>query len=373
MKTFKAIFAGGGTGGHLFPALAIADRMKARLENEMTPEFIFVGTRRGIEYKLRESLGYPLVLINIRGVARSLKPSNLLFPFLLTGSVLKCLYTLWRFRPDIVVGTGGYVMGPVLLAAYLLNYPRVIQEQNSFPGVTTRRMAPLVDKVFLGFGEASRYLNERSTVLETGNPVKEIIGNVSREEALRFFGLNPDKKTILILGGSQGASRINKNILAHLDSLSPEMQLVWQTGEKDFRDIFAAAGRKTAERAVFSFTNQIEMAYAAADIAIARAGALTLAEIAAAGLASILIPYPYATGDHQTKNAESYILRGAAEVVADANLDQVNLLGRATDLVKCGQASRMAQAALAISRRGNRPATDIISEEIIKLARAAKE
>lgn len=367
MKTFRAIFAGGGTGGHLFPALAIADGLKHRLENEYEIDFRFIGTKRGIEYRMRDRLGYPLYLMNVRGLARSAALSNLLFPFLLFWAYLKSLVMVWRFRPDVVVGTGGYVMGPMFLAASTLNSLRVIQEQNSYPGVTTRQLAIKAHKVFLGFEDARHHLKSGCDIVVTGNPIKKIIGTVPRDEGIRHFGLDMKKKTILILGGSQGAMSINLNILDCLKNLPDGYQLIWQTGERGYQDLIDLAGERLKGHVAFAITDRVEMAYAAADIAIARAGAITLAELEAAELPAILVPFPFATADHQRKNAESFERAGAAVLYYDEQLGKVDLLQEAVAILESDKQTTMKQAVQAMHERRKRPATDVIVDEIMQL------
>jgi UDP-N-acetylglucosamine--N-acetylmuramyl-(pentapeptide) pyrophosphoryl-undecaprenol N-acetylglucosamine transferase len=367
VKEFKAIFAGGGTGGHLFPALAIAEKLKSLLEPDNKVDFKFVGTRRGIEYRMKDRLGYPLYLISVRGLSRAGVFRNILFPFLLVGGVLKSAFLILRFKPDIIVGTGGYVMGPVIMAAIAFNRHCVIQEQNSYPGLTTRQLASKVDRVFLGFGTASKYLGRTCEIVETGNPVKEVIGSVSKETARRHYGFDMTDCVILILGGSQGARRINQNILKHIKTLPNNFRLIWQAGETDFEEIAAVVGDSVNSRSFFPFTNDIEKAYAAADIAVARAGALTLAELETAGVPSILIPYPYATGDHQRKNAEHFVESGGAVIVEDSRLEDIDLIGEAVGLVESGRCDRMADAVESMRRSRIKPAVDVIAEEILKL------
>ncbi len=367
MKKLKAIFAGGGTGGHLYPALAIANKLRSIVEPQGEIDFRFVGTRRGVEYRMRDSLGYPLTLITVRGLSRKGILRNILFPFLLIGSTLKSMLLIFRISPDIVVGTGGYVMGPVLMAAVIMNRRCVIQEQNSYPGVTTRQLAHRVDKVFLGFGEARKYLKKLSETVETGNPVKESVGTVSREKAREYFGFDIDDKVILVLGGSQGASSINNNILGHLETLPDKYRIIWQTGERDYKEVAAKAGGKVSGRALFSFSDHIETAYAAADIAIARAGALTLAELEAAGLPSVLVPYPYATADHQKKNAEVYVNAGASFLIYDNELDEVSLIKGTVALLEDGSVVKMKDAIDKMRRKRKKPAADIIADEILSL------
>jgi UDP-N-acetylglucosamine--N-acetylmuramyl-(pentapeptide) pyrophosphoryl-undecaprenol N-acetylglucosamine transferase len=367
MKKLTVIFAGGGTGGHLYPALAIAEMLKAKIQPDGAADFRFIGTRRGLEYRIRDKLGYPLSLITIRGLYRHGILKNILFPILLLGAMLKSMYFILRFRPDLVVGTGGYVMGPVLLAAIAMNRRCVIQEQNSYPGVTTRQLAHKVDKVFLGFGAAAGFLNKNAETIETGNPVKDTIGRVSRDEGREYFRFGSTDKVILVLGGSQGATSINQNILNYLNTLPDGYQLIWQTGERDYKDIAAAAGGRVESRALFPFTDQIELAYAAADIAIARAGALTLAELEAAGLPSVLIPYPYAAGDHQRKNAEVFVENGASLMIDNGELSEVSLLKGVVSLIEDGSYLKMAEAVEIMRRRRKKPAAEMIAEEILEL------
>ncbi|UCD16978.1 MAG: undecaprenyldiphospho-muramoylpentapeptide beta-N-acetylglucosaminyltransferase [Candidatus Zixiibacteriota bacterium] len=367
MNRVRAIFAGGGTGGHLFPALAIADKLRARIAPAYQADFRFVGTKRGIEYKMRDKLGYPLHLMSVRGFRRSAILSNLLFPFFLFGALIKSIILILRFHPDIVIGTGGYVMGPVFLAATMLNISRVIQEQNSYPGITTRQLALKADKVFLGFADAKAHLKPGCNTVVTGNPIKEVIGTIPREEGLRHFKLSDAKKTILILGGSQGAMSINLNILDCLKDLPDGHQLIWQTGERGYRELVDLAGDRLQGHAVFPITDRIELAYAAADIAIARAGAITLAELEAAEVPAILIPFPFAAANHQCKNAELFEREGAAVVFGDEQLGRVDLLREAVELLNSGSQMLMQKAMRAMHRCQDKPAADRIVSEIMQL------
>lgn len=372
MKTFKAIFAGGGTGGHLFPALTIASALKERLEPEYKTEFRFVGTKRGLEYRMKETLGYPLIILSVRGFMRSAILSNIVFPFVLFWAYVRSIFILRRFDPDIVIGTGGYVMGPVLMAAITLNMTRVIQEQNSYPGVTTRTLAKKVFKVFLGFADAKKYLPECDTMV-TGNPIRRSIGRADRKEAMAYFGLDENKKTVLVLGGSQGALSINQNVLRHLDDLGDGIQLVWQTGERAYTEVTARAGGRVSGRALFAFTDKIELAYAAADLVIARSGALTLAEIEAAGLPAILIPFPYATADHQRKNAQSFVAAGAAVLVDDEQLGEVSLPAMARGILDSDKLEAMKNCVRKMRQERSKPAADVIVDYILQLTGVIKE
>ncbi len=372
MKELRAIFAGGGTGGHLFPAIAIANRLKERVGPDIRTEFLFIGTKRGLEYRMRKRLGYQLETINVRGLQRSLTLANLLFPIVLIGSIIKSIMILSRFKPDIVIGTGGYVMAPVILAAVLLGKNRVIQEQNSYPGLATRKLAGMVDKLFLGFGSAAHYFKNNQNLVETGNPVKDIIGTVSKQEGIDFFRLDKNKKTIFILGGSLGASKINNNIKNGLEKLPENYQLIWQTGERDYKEVAAFAGDKVSGRALFPFLNRMELAYAAADFIIARAGALTLAEIAVCKIPALLIPYPFATGNHQMINARSYSENGSAIIIEDGQLDATSLLEQVVELHESGQINKMSEAAMSNSGNDKQSAVDKIVDEILGLVNYKK-
>ena len=252
-REYRILFAGGGTGGHLFPAIAIADRVRELVSGKNPIEIVFVGTTRGIEYRIRENLGYPLQIINVRGLVRSFSPVNLLVPFLLAGALLKAWLLLGRFRPDVVVGTGGYVALPVLKAAAWRQVPTVLQEQNSFPGITTRQGAKRARRIYLGFDGARKHLQTDAKMVTTGNPVRRTLTEGRREDAMKAFGLDPQKKTILVLGGSQGARGINQAVQRSLErgSLAEGYQLLWQTGKRDYKDVAASAGSKVSGCSLF--------------------------------------------------------------------------------------------------------------------------
>ncbi len=372
MTTARLIFAGGGTGGHLYPAIAIADRVKELLSGRMQVEIIFVGTTRGIEYRVRETLGYPLHLINIRGIARSFTLANLAVPFLVIGAMIKANSLVKQFDPQVVVGTGGYVSWPVLRAANGLKIPTVLQEQNSFPGVTTRQLAPKASRIFLGFAKAAEYLKTNGKIMVTGNPVRSSISTGDKTEALKHFGLDQSKKTILVIGGSQGARSVNQSVLRalHSGSLPDGFQLLWQTGKRDYTEVSAAAGDKAQGHALFPFENRMELVYAAADVAIARAGAITLAEIEACALPSVLIPFPYAAGDHQRKNAEEFVRQGFATMIEDAALAALDPIVEASNLILTGRATQMRDAMRQTNAKRS-PAVDIIANDIVNLVTMA--
>ncbi len=364
----RLIFAGGGTGGHLYPAIAIANRVQELLMERMRVDIRFVGTRRGIEYARRDNLGFPLELINIRGLARSLTPANLLVPFLVIGSLIKCWMLMKRVRPHVVVGTGGYVAWPVLRAAAWRGIPCVLQEQNSFPGITTRKLAPHVQRVYLGFAQAREHLKTSAKIMITGNPVRTEIARGDRGRALAAMGLSQDKKTILILGGSQGAHAVNQAILKSITSqgLPDEVQLIWQTGKRDYKEVAAQVEDQGLGLSLFPFADDMASVYAAADFVIARAGALTLAELEMCALPALLVPYRFAAGDHQRKNARAFTEAGAAVVVEEREFETTDILAAATDIVRSERLQQMQQAVRAMTE-GRRPAVDVIAEDIIEL------
>lgn len=371
-KTARLIFAGGGTGGHLYPAIAIADRVSELLKDRMNVEIMFVGTTRGLEYRIRETLGYPLQIINVRGIVRSLDVRNLLVPFVLIGALLKAHRLISSFSPHVVVGTGGYVSWPILRVAASHKITTVLQEQNSFPGITTRKLATRANRIYLGFAKASEYLHTDARIIVTGNPVRRTISDGDRAEALKAFNLDPRKKTILVIGGSQGARAVNNAVLKSLlaGSLPEGFQLLWQTGKRDYKEVITNAGEKVQGHALFPFENRMALVYAVADLAIARAGAITLAELEACAVPSLLIPYPFAAGDHQRKNAEEVTRQDLAITVDDRDLDQHDVLKDAVRELTNGHAEVM-RGKLKSLRLNKKPAVDFIAEDIIELIQTA--
>ncbi|HNW58175.1 MAG TPA: undecaprenyldiphospho-muramoylpentapeptide beta-N-acetylglucosaminyltransferase [bacterium] len=326
------LFAGGGTGGHLYPAIAIAAELR-----KLSPqaEIHFAGTSRGVETRIVPELGYPLHLIAIRGFARHRFWINLALPFLLLWSLVQSLTLIMRLRPRVVVGTGGYVSGPILFAAHLLGRPTLIQEQNSFPGVTTRLLARWVDQVHLGFAEARPLFKRRTNVYTTGNPVRDFSVSATAAEARRYFGLDPARPTLLVFGGSQGARVINELVIKYLSRLlaESEIQLIWSSGKWNQEAVRQAL--VGCEERVWrtDFITEMPLAYRAADVVMSRAGALTLAEIAVCGLPALLIPFAAAAGNHQEANALALAHRGAALVILERELPQHDLVAELLGLI----------------------------------------
>jgi len=317
LSKLKFIISGGGTGGHIFPAIAIAGALKAVCPDA---DFLFVGAKGRMEMEKVPAAGYPIVGLGISGFQRKLCWSNVLFPFKVIFSLLKARKIVQSFQPDAAIGTGGYASGPLLEMATRKGVPTLIQEQNSFPGITNKILGKKVNKICVAYEGMDRYFPQEKIIL-TGNPVRKDISfsNVNRMDAVHFFGLEPGKKILLVIGGSLGARTINESIEMHLDEMvSKEVQLIWQTGKSYFTtaqksaEKFASVGVK-----VFEFISRMDHAYAAADIVVSRAGAISLSELAIAGKASILVPSPNVAEDHQTKNALALIKNEAAVMVSD--------------------------------------------------------
>jgi UDP-N-acetylglucosamine--N-acetylmuramyl-(pentapeptide) pyrophosphoryl-undecaprenol N-acetylglucosamine transferase len=321
----RILFAGGGTGGHLFPGLAIADEIRRRMPDA---EITFVGTKEKIEARIVPQRGYGFAPIWIGGFRRKLTLSNLLFPVKVMVALVQSFLLIKKMKPDVVVGTGGYVCGPPLYVAALLKIPTLIQEQNSFPGVTTRRLASRVDEVHLTFESSKRYLQRLDNVTVSGNPTRAGLGNSSREDAAKQFNLDPARKTLLVFGGSLGAASINTEVERILpELLKLDMQVIWQTGQLDHERIKGTIQQKIGEPdrrriRLFTFIEHMELAYTGADLAVCRAGATTLAELTVVGLPAVLVPYPYATADHQTENARALVEQKAAVMIHDSEVSE---------------------------------------------------
>ncbi len=312
------LFAAGGTGGHLFPALAIAEEIR-KLEPDAT--FLFAGTKEKIEARVVPQHGFAFAPIWISGLHRGLRPRNLLFPLKVVVSLLQSFFLIKRFHPSVAVGTGGYVCGPVLFVASRLRIPTVIHESNSYPGITTRMLSGRVAKVFVAFDVTKRWLKRTDNVELVGTPTRDSLDNVPGPEARRFFGIHQSKPTVLVFGGSLGARSFNRAMLKLAVQWSElGIQFIWQTGQKEYPDIRnAMEGRVTGW--IGPFIDHMEFAYAAADVVVSRSGATTIAELTRVGKPAILVPFPYSAADHQKMNAEALVDAGAAIVIQDEEME----------------------------------------------------
>ncbi|MBN1540874.1 undecaprenyldiphospho-muramoylpentapeptide beta-N-acetylglucosaminyltransferase [candidate division KSB1 bacterium] len=358
------VFAGGGTGGHLFPALAIARELVKRIPNA---EIHFVGTARGLETRLLPQAGFPLHLIAVRGFVRHSLVANIAVAGRLFYSLIQSFRLLRRLKPDLVVGTGGYVSGPVVYMASLLRIPTAIQEQNSYPGVTTRRLADRVDQVHIAFEHARRYFKNPDRLHLSGNPIRPLRTDIAPAVARAYFGLAGDRPTILVFGGSQGARIINQTLLQGLPRLMAESpaQLLWSTGQLNFDQVSSASIGFGDRVVVRPFIDEMDRAYAAADTALCRAGALTCAELAACGVAALLIPFRHAAENHQEYNARALEKQGAARVLTEDQLDADRLVDTLLEILRNPeQREKMSFAA----RQAALPqATEKIADALLRL------
>lgn len=319
MKWPKVIISGGGTGGHIFPAIAIADAIKAAHPNA---DIRFVGAQGKMEMEKVPAAGYPIEGLWISGLQRRLTFKNLLFPIKVIHSLLHARRIVKKFQPDVAIGVGGYASGPLLRVAGWRGIKTVLQEQNGFPGITNKMLAGKADLICVAYEGLEKWFPEDRMVL-TGNPVREnmVATAGKRERALTHFGLRVGSPVVLAIGGSLGARTINHSLDAHLDALVQSgAQLIWQTGKGYATEgQAAAADRGNGSVNALPFIKEMDLAYAAADIIISRAGAISISELTLVGKPVILIPSPNVSEDHQTKNAMALVNKGAAILVKDVD------------------------------------------------------
>lgn len=316
MKPYKFIISGGGTGGHIYPAIAIADKLRKRFPSS---EILFVGAKNRMEMTKVPQAGYPIKGLWISGIDRKITLKNLLFPFKLIVSLWKSYQIIRSFRPDLVVGTGGFASGPLLYVASKKKIPTLIQEQNSFPGITNKLLSKSVDRICVTHQHMDRFF-PKEKIRITGNPIRESLVNIehSRTDAHAIMGLDPHKKTLLVLGGSLGARRINQLIEEQLDYFyKNDVQVVWQCGKLYIEDYKNYASESVIVQA---FINKMDVAYSVADIIISRAGASAVSELCVVGKPVIFIPSPNVSEDHQTKNALAVVENEAAELIKESEL-----------------------------------------------------
>ena len=332
----KAIISGGGTGGHIFPAIAIAN---ALMEKDSSNEILFVGAKGKMEMEKVPEAGYSIIGLPIRGIQRSLSIANLKVPFLLIQSLIISRKTIKKFKPDIAIGVGGYASAALVYTATFMGVKTIIQEQNSFPGITNKILSKRVNRIYVAFANMDRFFPKEKIRL-LGNPIRKDIlsGQPKSQESLNHFKLDRNRKTLLALGGSLGARTINRcmiKLMPVLDELN--LQLIWQCGKN-------SADRLTHEVEdsgydhvhLYPFIKRMDLAYAASDIIISRAGALSVSEIMTLKKPAILIPSPNVAEDHQTKNAKALTEQGAAILLED-KLAEENILPLITELVSNDQ------------------------------------
>ena len=360
MRTYKFILSGGGTGGHIYPAIAIANELKSHFPDA---DILFVGAQDKMEMQKVPQAGYPIKGLWIAGLQRRLTFDNALFPVKLLSSLLKSRQIIKQFKPDVVIGTGGFASGPLLQMANSAGIPTVIQEQNSYPGITNKLLSNKANAICVAYEKLERFFPKGKIVL-TGNPVRQdlIAIDGKRAEGIEYFKLDPNKKTILILGGSLGARRVNQLIEKELEFFaSQKVQLLWQCGKLYFEE-YQKYNSENVQ--VMAFIERMDLVYAAADIVISRAGASSVSELCIVGKPVIFIPSPNVAEDHQTKNAKSVADKNGAILIRETDLD-TTFEATFSDLI--ANENKQVELSQNIKNLALPNATKAIVEEIIKL------
>lgn len=315
---YKFILSGGGTGGHIYPAIAIANELKSRFSDA---EFLFVGAKDRMEMEKVPQAGYKIEGLWISGIQRKLTLKNLMFPFKLLSSLMKSRKIIKKFKPNVVIGTGGFASGPLLQAANSKAIPTLIQEQNSYPGITNKLLSKKANSICVAYEGLERFFPKEKIKL-TGNPIRKDLTQIQSKnpESLNAFNLQKDKLTLLVLGGSLGARRINQLIESKLDVFKAHnIQLIWQCGKLYHEQYHNYNDLEDVQ--VHAFLNRMDLAYAAADIIISRAGASSVSELCVVGKPVIFIPSPNVAEDHQTKNARAITDKEAAVLIKESELE----------------------------------------------------
>lgn len=368
MKTInRIIISGGGTGGHIFPAIAIANEVKRRNPN---CEILFIGAEGKMEMEKVPEAGYKIVGLPIQGLQRRLTLKNIILPFKLLISFTKALSIVKRKKPQVVIGVGGYASAPTMYAASFHKVPILIQEQNGFPGKTNKTMAHKASTFCTAYDGLDKYFGKEKVVL-TGNPVRKEMVQIEgkREKAIQYFGLKSNKKTILIIGGSLGAGTLNRTIVNNVDKIKAAgVQVIWQCGKTSYEQMQKAYQKMQVEDIhLHQFIKNMDLAYAAADIIISRAGAIAISELCMVGKPSILVPSPNVAEDHQTKNALALVQKNAAILIKDNEAGE-KLWDTIIKLVR--DDTHQKELSQNISMLGKPNATEAIVDEIEKLVKA---
>lgn len=313
---YRFLFAGGGTGGHLYPALAVAQQLR---ELKPESEIVFVGNQNKIESRVVPEYGFSFRSIWVSGFSRQLTLSNLLFPIKLIVSVVQSLIINMKYKPSVAIGSGAYVSGPPIWAAWLMGAKVILLEQNSYPGITNRILEKKANEIHLTFEESKKYFRQKEKLNVTGNPVRLNLKLIDRSEALKNFDLGNSKKTLLILGGSGGARTINKAVAKSINDLTEkEIQIIWQTGQNYFEEYKKFESKSVK---VMPFINDMISAFSACDLLVARSGATTIAEVSYIGLPVIFVPSSFVAANHQYMNAKAICESEAAILIEDKNLE----------------------------------------------------
>lgn len=363
MDNPRILIAAGGTGGHVYPAIAIADAIKNEYADS---EILFVGTKDHMEWKAVPKAGYKIKSVWISGFHRRLTLKNMLFPLKLVTSIVQSFGIVSSFKPQVMVSCGGYAAGPVGWVAGKRGVKVVIQEQNSFPGVTNRMLAKFASRIFTAFKEAAKYLPS-DKIVESGNPTRNTLDKVEKKVGLNSFNFDDSKPVLMVLGGSGGARSINEAVKENLDKLS-DLQVIWQCGSRYIDALMKEVDLENNKNIrLTAFIDNMPEAYAAADLIVSRAGASSCSEFMMTGKPSVLIPSPNVAGDHQTQNAQSMVDAGASELLKD--VDAINALPELVhSLIKNQEKLKeMNKAALRLAKPD---AAKMIAKEILELAKS---
>jgi UDP-N-acetylglucosamine--N-acetylmuramyl-(pentapeptide) pyrophosphoryl-undecaprenol N-acetylglucosamine transferase len=361
----KIIISGGGTGGHIFPAIAIANALK---KLDPATEILFVGAKGRMEMEKVPAAGYNIVGLDIQGIQRGSIKKNILFPFKLIASVRKAVKIIKDFKPDAIVGVGGYASGPILYTASIKHIPYLIQEQNSYAGITNKWLGKKAKKICVAFDGMEKFFPS-DKIIKTGNPIRRDSVSIAGKhiQALELYKLSAFKKTILVIGGSLGARTLNNSIMAGLGKIiASDVQLIWQTGKFYYKGIIEKLGENYHEDIrIVEFLNRMDLAYAAADIIISRAGAGTIAELCAIKKPVILVPSPNVAEDHQTKNALALVKEHAAAFIADRDAE-TKLVDKALELLNDTELKR--KLGDNIGKLALPDADEVIAKEVMNIA-----
>lgn len=359
----RVLLAGGGTAGHINPAISIADTIKA---NEPDSEFLFVGTKRGMESSLVPKSGYDISFVDVSGFKREITLKNAFAVLKALGAVGKCRRIIKKFKPDIVVGTGGYVSGPLLFAATMLKIPTLIHEQNVFAGLTSKMLSDKVDTVCISFEESRKRFNKAKNVVLTGNPIRRELFDLTYHQAREKLGI--DQKPFLVsFGGSLGAARINESMVEYIKTLKDDsFNILFATGEREFDNVQKSLNgiEKQGVKVVKYIYNMNEVMQAA-DLLVCRAGAITVSELNALGKPSVLIPSPNVTDNHQFFNAKALVDKGAALMIEEKDLDNEKFCFTINNLLK--NKEKLENMSTLSKKMGIKNANELIYNEIKKL------
>lgn len=311
-RAYRFLFAGGGTGGHLFPAIAVAEKIRSKIPDA---EILFVGSKSKIEGKVVPKLGFKFNSIWIKGFARKFNVENILFPVKLVVSLMQSIAINMNFKPQVAIGSGGYAAGPAIFASSLLGTKIILLEQNSYPGVTTRILEKYANEIHISFEDSKKYFRDVKKLKTTGTPVREGLKSIDKITALKNFSLEPYKKTLLVLGGSLGAASINEAVSSSINFLKEkDIQVIWQTGKYYFSKYEHLSSKNIV---VKGFIEEMNFAYSACDLLLARSGATTIAELLTLVIPAVLVPSPNVAENHQYFNAKSLADKNAAVLIED--------------------------------------------------------